>query len=106
MPNKVNHVVSGIGTFESRTGIYIGSWKSGLQEGNGTAIYNNGNRYDGKEFFIGQCFAFWLYSFIFVYLGEFHNGFKHGYGKFTVTTNNDVYTGTFDRGVRHGEVGI
>ena len=106
MPNKVNHVVSGIGTFESRTGIYIGSWKSGLQEGNGTAIYNNGNRYDGKVFFIGQCFAFWLYSFIFVYLGEFHKGFKHGYGKFTVTTNNDVYTGTFDRGVRHGEVGI
>ena len=52
VPNQVNHVVSGIGTFESRTGIYIGSWKSGLQEGNGTAIYNNGNRYDGKEFFL------------------------------------------------------
>ena len=74
---------TGIGTFESRTGIYIGSWKSGLQEGNGTAIYNNGNRYDG----------------------EFEAGFKHGYGKFTVTTNNDIYTGTFDRGVRQGEVG-
>ena len=59
-----------------------------------------------KNFFIAQCFAIWLYSFIFVHLGEFHNGFKHGYGKFTVTTNNDVYTGTFDRGVRHGEVGI
>ena len=77
-----NH--KGIGTFESRTGIYIGSWKSGLQEGNGTAIYNNGNRYDG----------------------EFLAGFKHGYGKFTVTTNNDVYTGSFDRGVRHGEVSM
>ena len=39
---------SGIGTFESRTGIYIGAWKDGLQDGNGTAIYNNGNKYEGK----------------------------------------------------------
>lgn len=71
-----------MGTLESRTGIYIGSWKSGLQNGNGTAIYNNGNRYDG----------------------QFKNGFKHGYGKFSVTQNGDVYTGAFKRGQRNGQV--
>lgn len=72
----------GIGTFESRTGTYVGSWKSGLQNGNGTAIYLNGNRYDG----------------------QFQDGFKHGFGKFTVTTIGDVYTGHFARGMRHGQV--
>ena len=72
---------SGIGTFESRTGIYIGAWKDGLQDGNGTVIYNNGNKYEG----------------------EFRQGFKNGYGKFSVTTVGDVYTGYFQNGMRYGQ---
>ena len=71
----------GIGTLESRTGIYIGAWKDGLQNGNGTAIYNNGNKYEG----------------------EFSKGFKHGYGQFSVSTVGDVYTGHFEYGMRNGE---
>lgn len=82
LEKKNMELFTGIGTFESRTGTYIGSWKSGLQNGNGTAIYHNGNRYDG----------------------QFKDGFKHGFGKFAVTTIGDVYTGHFERGMRHGHV--
>ena len=32
----------------SRTGVYVGGWKNGLQDGNGTAMYNNGNKYTGQ----------------------------------------------------------
>ena len=32
----------------SRTGVYVGNWKDGLQDGNGTAMYNNGNKYTGQ----------------------------------------------------------
>ena len=72
----------GIGSFESQTGIYIGEWKRGLQNGNGTAIYNNGNRY----------------------IGQFKDGFKSGYGKFQVNTIGDVYEGEFRNGLRNGQV--
>ena len=55
----------------------------GLQNGNGTALYNNGNRY----------------------IGQFLDGFKHGIGKFLVNTIGDVYEGDFENGLRNGEVG-
>ena len=74
----------GIGSFESQTGIYIGEWKRGLQNGNGTAIYNNGNRY----------------------IGKFKDGFKSGYGKFQVNTIGDVYEGEFRNGLRNGQVSL
>ena len=74
----------GIGSFESQTGIYIGEWKRGLQNGNGTAIYNNGNRY----------------------IGQFKDGFKSGYGKFQVNTIGDVYEGEFRNGLRNGQVSL
>ena len=54
----------------------------GLQNGNGTALYNNGNRY----------------------IGQFLDGFKHGIGKFLVNTIGDVYEGDFQNGLRNGEV--
>ena len=73
---------TGIGTFESQTGIYIGEWRQGLQNGNGTALYNNGNRY----------------------IGQFQDGFKHGIGKFQVNTIGDVYEGEFRNGFRYGQV--
>jgi len=28
--------------------VYVGEWIKGLQEGNGTALYNNGNKYTGQ----------------------------------------------------------
>ena len=75
--------IQGIGSFESQTGIYIGEWKRGLQNGNGTAIYNNGNRY----------------------IGQFKDGFKSGYGKFQVNVPvGDVYEGEFRNGLRNGQV--
>ena len=76
---KTNLLLSaGIGSFESQTGIYIGEWKQGLQNGNGTALFNNGNSYNG----------------------QFQNGLKHGYGKFQVNTIGDVYEGEFRKGLR------
>ena len=38
----------GMGTLYSRTGVYVGEWAGGLQEGRGTALYNNGNKYSGE----------------------------------------------------------
>ena len=76
--------IQGIGSFESQTGIYIGEWKRGLQNGNGTAIYNNGNRY----------------------IGQFKDGFKSGYGKFQVNTIGDVYEGELRNGLRNGQVSL
>jgi hypothetical protein len=71
----MNDIVSGLGTFYSQTGVYIGSWVEGIQEGNGTALYNNGNKYTG----------------------QYKNGFKEGYGLFEVA-NGDVYRGFFRKG--------
>ena len=31
-----------------QTGVYVGDWVGGMQEGNGTALYNNGNKYRGS----------------------------------------------------------
>ena len=71
LKKKHNHIriphfsfvqLSGIGTFFSQTGTYVGEWRYGLQNGNGTALYNNGNKY----------------------AGQFVNGYKEGYGEFTV----------------------
>ena len=39
-------VQEGVGTLYSQTGVYVGDWVAGLQQGNGTAMYNNGNRCD------------------------------------------------------------
>jgi hypothetical protein len=47
----------------------------GIQEGNGTALYDNGNKYTG----------------------QFRNGFKEGYGLFEVA-NGDIYRGFFIKG--------
>lgn len=35
------------------------------------------------------------------YVGQFHNGFKHGYGTFTLATG-DVFSGYYQAGERHG----
>ena len=37
-----------MGTFYSQTGVYVGEWVGGLQEGQATALYNNGNKYTGQ----------------------------------------------------------
>jgi hypothetical protein len=60
--------------------VYVGSWSDGLQSGNGTALFHNGNRY----------------------VGQFRDGFKEGYGVFTAATEGDEYAGHFKRGVRSG----
>ena len=52
---------------------------NGLQSGNGTAIYNNGNKY----------------------VGQFLSGFKHGFGILT-GSKGEVFTGNYRRGVREG----
>ena len=51
-----------------------------FQNGNGTALYNNGNRYSGM----------------------FRQGFKEGRGVFSVASG-DLYTGDFVRGMREGQ---
>lgn len=66
----------------TNTGVYVGEWIKGLQQGNGTALYNNGNTYKG----------------------EFWEGLKHGKGVFEVPSKGDIYTGQFKNGMRHGKV--
>jgi hypothetical protein len=53
---------TGIGTLYSQTGVYVGQWSGGIQNGLGKSFFNNGNLYEG----------------------EYKDGFKHGKGTFTV----------------------
>ena len=71
-----------MGILHTRTGVYVGEWEKGLQQGNGTALYNNGNTYKG----------------------EFWKGLKHGKGVFEVPSKGDIFTGEFKNGMRHGKV--
>ena len=66
----------------TNTGVFVGEWVKGLQQGNGTALYDNGNTYKG----------------------EFWEGLKHGKGIFEVPSKGDIYTGQFKNGMRHGKV--
>ena len=63
----------GIGTLYSQTGIYVGQWSGGLQNGSGKSFFKNGNKYEG----------------------DYMDGFKHGKGTFTVQvrTSNDIISG-------------
>ena len=72
----------GLGILQTKTGVYVGEWKKGLQQGNGTAFYNNGN----------------------IYKGEFKEGLKNGNGVFEVPSKGDIYAGEFKNGVRDGKV--
>ena len=53
-----------------------------MQQGNGTAFYNNGN----------------------IYKGEFKEGLKNGNGVFEVPSKGDIYAGEFKNGMRNGKV--
>ena len=75
-------VTIGLGILRTKTGTYVGEWVQGLQQGNGTALYNNGNKYEG----------------------EFWKGLKHGRGVFEVPSKGDIYTGEFKQGMRDGKV--
>jgi hypothetical protein len=52
----------GIGTLYSQTGVYVGHWSGGLQNGRGKSFFNNGNSYEG----------------------DYKDGFKDGKGTFKV----------------------
>ena len=75
-------IYKGLGILRTKTGTYVGEWFEGLQQGNGTALYKNGNKYEG----------------------EFWKGLKHGRGVFEVPSKGDMYTGEFRNGMRDGKV--
>lgn len=64
---------------------YIGLFKDGLRNGNGTFVWRDGEMYEG----------------------EFKNNFKNGYGKITYAPDNkneaDYYFGQFKDGKEHGK---
>ena len=59
---------------------YIGSWKDGKKNGQGSLIYRNGDSYDG----------------------EWKDDFMNGHGK-CIWTNGDTYEGEWKDGEYHGE---
>ena len=63
----------GIGTLYSQTGVYVGQWSGGLQNGPGKSFFKNGNKYEG----------------------DYMDGFKHGKGTFTVQVrkSNNIIAG-------------
>ncbi len=71
---------SGIGTFVSQSGAYVGDWELGVRSGNGSAFYPDGSKF----------------------VGQFLGGRRHGYGIFTAT-QGDSYAGFFSLGVRDGQ---
>ncbi|XP_057324785.1 alsin isoform X2 [Microplitis mediator] len=102
-------VINGTGKMEISTqGIYEGEWKDGQQNGYGSFKYINGDVYDGyfkdglphghgvkKE---GQFMA----SVATVYIGEWMNGVKYGYGVMDNILTGEKYLGLWSNNVKHG----
>ncbi len=92
-----------IDTIYSDSSQYIGEWKDGKRNGQGTYIDTNGNKYVG-EWQNGQPNGKGTYTWEEgqyegdKYEGEWQNGLHHGQGTYTWgsgTNKGDVYVGTF-----------
>ncbi|XP_076647419.1 amyotrophic lateral sclerosis 2 [Halictus rubicundus] len=89
-------------------GTYEGQWKDGQQTGYGTLKYSNGDFYEGyfkdgvphghgikKEGYFMACVAS-------VYIGEWDNGVKQGYGIMDDIVTGEKYLGSWNNDMKHG----
>ncbi|KAJ8681235.1 hypothetical protein QAD02_017022 [Eretmocerus hayati] len=101
--------IQGIGRMEMPTqGVYEGQWKDGQQNGFGVMNYINGEVYEGY-FKDGQPHGHgmkkeghFMASVASVYVGEWENGVKRGYGVMDDIKTGEKYLGSWYNNVRHG----
>ena len=83
--------------------MYEGQWRAGKRHGQGKFTYATGDMYEGgyvedKRHGRGK----YSYSFGDVYEGEYVAGKQHGRGKYTYATGNS-YEGEYAEGKKHGK---
>ncbi|KAL0852518.1 hypothetical protein ABMA27_017037 [Loxostege sticticalis] len=102
-------VIQGSGKMElPAVGIYEGQWKDGQQNGHGSFKYVNGDVYEGhfkdglphghgmkKE-------GHFMASVASVYIGEWANGLKQGYGIMDDIMTGEKYLGSWSNDMKHG----
>ncbi len=91
------------GTYIYTNGDYVGAWKNGKRNGQGTYTFANGNKYvgwykDGKKH--GQGTNTWADGS--KYLGEWKDGKKHGQGTNT-WADGGKYVGDYQNDKRNGQ---
>lgn len=96
--------MNGQGTYTWASGEkYVGEWKDNLKHGQGIYTQPNGVRYVGEfkdDLFHGQGTI--TYAELGKYVGEWKRGKNHGEGTFTYP-NGDKYAGEFKDGLFHGQ---
>ncbi|HET7400963.1 MAG TPA: caspase family protein [Usitatibacter sp.] len=92
----------GKGEYIAKSFRYSGEFRDGVKEGQGTYVWDNGNRYEGP-FAHDQPNGFGKYTFANgdVYTGEMRDGALTGRGSYA-TRGGDVLEGTFANGVQEG----
>ncbi|PNF38029.1 hypothetical protein B7P43_G02377 [Cryptotermes secundus] len=104
-----NSQMNGIGRMEN-PGIstYEGQWKDGQQDGYGIMKYTNGDVYEG-HFKDGvahghglQKQGHFMASVASVYIGEWVNGVKQGYGVMDDIVTGEKYLGYWSNNMKHG----
>jgi hypothetical protein len=95
----------GKGEYVSKSFKYEGEWAEGLKQGDGTYVWENGDRYQG-HFSADRPDGKGKYQFANgdSYEGEVHAGVISGRGSYT-SKNGDVFDGSFQNGKPHG-VGV
>ncbi|EGR28088.1 IQ calmodulin-binding motif family protein, putative [Ichthyophthirius multifiliis] len=105
--------------------VYQGDWENDMANGQGRLIHSDGDYYQGSwvndraqgkgifKHIDGQMYeGDWLedkqngfgkeIQHLFIYEGEFQNGFKHGKGKLTWKEDQSYYDGEFQNGIIQG----
>ena len=93
---------NGFGTWEDNDFKYIGQFKEGFFNGQGTVIFNDGESYTGE--FSNDAFnGYGTYIFLNgdTYVGDFLNGEFSGYG-FHSFSNGETYEGSYLNNQRNG----
>jgi hypothetical protein len=95
----------GKGEYVSKSFKYEGEWAEGLKQGDGTYVWENGDRYQG-HFSADRPDGRGRYQFANgdAYEGEVQAGVINGRGSYT-SKNGDVFDGSFQNGRPHG-VGV
>jgi len=94
--------MNGQGTMQYQTGVYEGSWKGGLRDGQGKYTWTNNDVYDG-QWSHDQRHGLGVYVWHdgSKYVGNYSFGIRSGYGIYYYT-NGNIYEGTWQDNLKHG----
>ncbi|MCH5311551.1 MAG: hypothetical protein J1E57_06310 [Prevotella sp.] len=85
---------------------YEGDWVNGVREGNGTLVWNSGEKYTGAWKYVRNGYGTNYYANGEIYEGNWLNDKRHGNGKITFakddSSDRKYYDGDWLEGVRQG----